>query len=185
VIPGARPDRPCSGASGPRGDSPVAAIAGVVVVMALVALVAGLIFSRVSGPALREDRVLVVPVEVVGAEDDDLSRRVTALLAEEVDGHRGLHPVESDRVLEEWPAGWGDPVERGRGLESARRLDAGWVLVGQVTPTPARLTLTGTLYSARSGNLEARVSQAGPPDSLPALVRGLIHGIEVFDAALQ
>lgn len=170
----------------PRGgDSPVAAIAGVVVVMALVALTVGLIFSRIGGPPLREDRVLVTPVEVVGPPDAELSRRVTERLAAEVDGHRGLHPVEAERVRREWPEEWGPPVDRSRGLEAARRLDAGWLLVGQVAPGPARLTLTGTLYSARSGNLEARVHAAGPPDSLDLLVRELVRGIETFDAALQ
>lgn len=175
-----------AGVAGARtGDSPVAAVAGVVVVMALVALVVGLIFTRGGGMALREDRVLVAPVEVVGGPDGELSRRVTGLLAAEVDGHRGLHPVEAERLEGIWTAGWGDPVERGQGLEVARRVEAGWLLVGQVTPTPTRVTLTATLYGARSGDLEARVHAAGSPDSLAALVRELVHGIEVFDAALQ
>lgn len=173
-----------------RSEGALGRLVGLLAVVTLVGIGGALVLIRAAAPALEPDAVVVAPVRLTGAVDEELSARLTRLLSMGVDGRRGL------RVVSARPPAWRPWLTGSEGvggaasslagaLEVARNSQAGWLLLGEAAGGPDRLSLTASLYSARTGGIEARVHAAGPLDSVPALVTRLVDGLESFDAALR
>jgi tetratricopeptide (TPR) repeat protein len=161
--------------------------AGAVAVL-VVAATAWLARGRAGDPDLDAGAVLVLPFQVsVDASLEYLREGMVELLAASLNGEAGSRAVDPRTAF----AAWRRAVVREHedlppeeAVQLARSVGAGQLLLGSAVGTPAALTLNAVLYDAGRGVVRARVSRAGPADSLPALVDGLVAQLLTREAGV-
>jgi hypothetical protein len=158
----------------------IAAAAAVVVVAAAAAGVF-IVRTRARGPSLDSNLIAVLPFRVTSRDTvlQELGEQLPDLLWARLTGEFGPRTTDPAYVFKQWQAKRGTaetPVPEAGQLEIAQAVGAGRLLVGSVTGTVARVSLTGSLVDVRSG--ATRVvprSVEGPYDSFPALVDRLTN----------
>jgi serine/threonine-protein kinase len=132
-----------------------------------------------SGAVRDSHLVTVVPFRIASADPalHYLREGMLDLLAAKLPGEGGLRATEPRMVLDAWRAAGGkegNDLSTSQADQLARRLGAGWLLLGDVVGTPSRVTLNAALLPAGGGEARTRVSVEGPPDSLGGLVDQLV-----------
>ena len=128
-----------------------------------------------AAPAASEDVVAVAPFRTTGAVPElaYLREGMVDLFAATLTGEGGPRSLDPRAFLGAWRRAAGSDTSdlaRDRALALAERLGAGRLLLGAVTGSGERLTLTLTLLRVRDGRAEGQVRVAGPADSLAELV---------------
>src|SRR6266702_2940242 len=161
----------------PRRPSWRRSLAGVGVAVAIAVAAAVVWQVRNSQGALAPDPhvVAVLPFRVTGADASlgYLREGMVDLLAAKLTGEGGPRAAESRTVLAAWRRAGGadgEDLPEDRGLEVARRVGAGNLLLGEVVGTPTRLVLSASLVSVPSGRRRSGATVEGSPDSVPVLI---------------
>ncbi len=161
----------------PRWARWAAAVAGVAVVAAGAFLVRG----RARAPRLDSDLIAVFPFRVTSPDTSlkELGQQLPDLLWARLTGEFGPRTTDPAYAVKQWEAKGGTaqtPLPEARQLEIARAVGAGRLLVGSVTGTLARVSLTGSVVDVRSGTVRVVPrSVEGPYDSFPTLVDRLTN----------
>ncbi len=159
-------------ASPPRAKGRRIAVAASAAVVALAAF--GIWRAqRGETPPADASLLAVAPFRIVSADPSlqYLREGMVDLLAAKLMGDGGLHAADPRALLAAWQraARDGEPAP-----DEARRiageLGAGRLLLGDVVGTPGRIVLGAQVLDVAGGQVLARESVEGPPDSLAALV---------------
>ena len=150
-------------------------------VLAAVAAGVFIVRGRAKAPSLDPNLIAVFPFRVTSTDTSlkQLGQQLPDLLWARLTGEFGPRTTDPAYAIRQWEAKGGTaatPLPEARQLEIARAVGAGRLLVGSVTGTVARVSLTGSLVDARSG--ATRVvprSVEGAYDSFPALVDRLTN----------
>lgn len=149
------------------------AVLGLVVTVALgVLLVVSGRSERPSGAELAPDRVAVFPFRVTGASPSlaYLAEGMPVLLAAKLTGEGGgLRAVDSRTALAAWDRSVDDDTEEvsvERVRELAAELGASSALIGEVSGTDERMTLTARLIPVDPGAAPISVESSGSVDDL-------------------
>src|SRR5881296_1485852 len=135
---------------------PVAAAGAVVALTAAGIVVWKLRSGGVPSGRVDANVVAVFPFRVSGADRSlaYLREGMVDLLAAKLTGEGGPRASDSRSVLAAWRRAGGtegEDLPEDRGLEVARRVGAGNLLLGEVVGTPSRLVLSASLVSVPSG----------------------------------
>ena len=153
---------------------PVAVVAGLVALTAAGIAVWKLGGKRVPSGQVDANVVAVFPFRVSGdASLAYLREGMVDLLAAKLTGEGGPRASDSRSVLAAWRRAGGadgEDLPEDRGLEVARRVGAGNLLLGEVVGTPTRLVLSASLVSVPSGRRRSGATVEGSPDSVPVLI---------------
>jgi tetratricopeptide (TPR) repeat protein len=153
------------------------AVVGAVALLAL-AGTAWFASDRVGPPELDAGTILVLPFHVAADPSLEYLREgMVELLAASLNGETGSRAVDPRTALVAWRRAVTreeDELPPERALQVARDVGAGQLLLGGAVGTPTALTLNAVLYDAAEGEVRTRVSRAGPADSLPAMVDGIV-----------
>ena len=141
----------------------------------LAAAAAGAFAFRPRAKLLDDKKVAVLPFRLSGA---DLSLRylregMLDLLAAKLTGEGGPRSSDPRTLLSAWRRAVSSDtadLPRDKALELAERLGAGQLLIGDISGSTQRLTLTASLISVRDGRADAPRSVTGPADSLSSMV---------------
>jgi len=156
-------------------------VAAVVVGVAVVAAGVFIVRERAKAPRLDSNLIAVFPFRVTSTDTSlkELGQQLPDLLWARLTGEFGPRTTDPAYAIKQWEAKGGTaqaPLPEARQLEIARAVGAGRLLVGSVTGTLARVSLTGSLVDVRSG--ATRVvprSVEGAYDSFPGLVDRLTN----------
>ncbi len=157
-----------------RGRRPrLRTVAALVVVVAAGAAAFAMRPSRTK--VLDERQVAVMPFRLASADPSlrYLREGMLDLLAAKLTGEGGPRSTEPRTVLSAFRRAAGSDTAdlgRERALELAEQLGAGQLLIGDISGTAQRLTLTASLVWVRDGRADAPRSVSGPADSLSAMV---------------
>jgi serine/threonine-protein kinase len=137
--------------------------------------------GRGSAPSLDPNLIAVFPFRVTSTDSSlkELGQQLPDLLWSRLTGEFGPRTTDPAYAIRQWEAKGGTartPLPEARQLEIARAVGAGRLLVGSVTGTVARVSLTGSLFDVRSGSVRVVPrSVEGPYDSFPGLVDRLTN----------
>jgi tRNA A-37 threonylcarbamoyl transferase component Bud32 len=166
---------------GARSRRVMLAVGTATVVVALgLALALAAWFARDEGATSVIDpaAIVVAPFRVAADTSFDyLSEGLVDLLATSLNGETGSRAVDPRASMAAWRTTIGhgeDAVSRSSAQAIARRLGAGQLLVGSLVGTPARLTLSATLFDTVRDTVLIRISVHGPEDSLHTLVDAVV-----------
>jgi serine/threonine protein kinase len=152
-------------------------------VVAVVIVAAGVLIrhGRAKAPRLDTDLMAVFPFRVTSPDTvlKALGQQLPDLLWARLTGEFGPRTTDPAYVFKQWKAKGGTdeaPLPEARQLEIAQAAGAGRLLVGSVTGTLARVSLTGSVVDVKSGRVRVVPRTVdGPYDSFPALVDRLTN----------
>src|SRR3989442_814228 len=168
---------------------PVAVVAGLVALTA-----AGIAVWKLrggGGPSGRGDADVGAVFPFRGSGDASLGylrEGMVDLLAAKLTGEGGPRASDSRSVLAAWRRAGGaegEDLPEDRGLEVARRVGAGNLLLGEVVGTPKRLVLSASLVSVPSGRRSSGATVEGSPGSVPAVIDRLAGQLLVGEQGRQ
>ena len=171
-----RPVTPSGGTPIMRGKRGRRSLVSTAISFAMLAVViASAVAFRPRAKPLDENQVAVLPFTLASADPSlrYLREGMLDLLAAKLTGEGGPRSADPRTVLSAWrrAAGAGGvDLPREQALELGERIGAAHLLIGEVTGTTARLTITASLLRVRDGRADAPRSVTGPADSLPYLV---------------
>jgi eukaryotic-like serine/threonine-protein kinase len=137
--------------------------------------VGGAFAFRPRATPLDENQVAVLPFRLASTDPSlrYLRDGTLDLFAAKLTAPGGPRTSDPRALLSAWRRAAGSDtadLPRERALELAERLGAGQLLVGDISGTSQRITLTATLVRVHDGRADAPRSVSGPADSLPAMV---------------
>jgi tRNA A-37 threonylcarbamoyl transferase component Bud32 len=129
--------------------------------------------------------VAVLPFRVTGDPDFEYLREgMVDLLAAKLSAEGGLRAVDPRTVIAVWSRSVrpGNDPSKAEGVQLAKEMGGGRVLLGEVVGTPTRLLISADIFSVPRGRTLARAVVEGAPDSLLGLVDQLVLRLLVADA---
>jgi tetratricopeptide (TPR) repeat protein len=130
--------------------------------------------------------VAVAPFRVSGADSSlgYLREGMVDLLAAKLSGTSGLRAADPRTLLAAWrrAAGPAGDLAGEDAIGVAERVGAGQLIEGVVVGTRQQITINAVLRDAPGGNVGARASVEGSPDSLPRLVERLAGKLLALEA---
>ena len=149
----------------------------------LAAALAGvfIVRGRAKAPRLDSSLIAVFPFRVTSADTSlkELGQQLPDLLWARLTGEFGPRTTDPAYAIRQWEAKGGTaatPLPQARQLEIARAVGAGRLLVGSVTGSVARVSLTASLVDVQSGSVRVVPrSVEGVYDSFPGLVDRLTN----------
>jgi tRNA A-37 threonylcarbamoyl transferase component Bud32/tetratricopeptide (TPR) repeat protein len=161
-------------------------------VFAAVGVVAVLVFAWLgfrgarAGETLDPDVIAVLPFRVGGDPAISYLREsMLDLLQARLSGGLGARTVEPRTLLAAWRRtvkNESEDLSEEASRELATELGAGRVLLGSAIATPTELTLSGSLMRVGDGEMLARETVSGAPDSIAVLVNQLTAALLIREA---
>jgi Predicted integral membrane protein len=129
--------------------------------------------NRDAKPTLDDNRIVVVPFRVSGADSSVkyLGEGIVDLIAPMLTGEGGPSAVDARTAISTWKR-----VTLGRegtindARQVARELGAGLVLSGSIVEVAGKLTITGNILSGKSGEIRQLTSVTASADSIDTLL---------------
>jgi serine/threonine-protein kinase len=145
-----------------------------------------LLFRRGAAAPLDPTLLAVAPFRVSGADPSlaYLREGMVDLLAAKLSTGSGLRAADPRAVLVNWrrAADREGDVTASQAAAIAADIGAGRLIQGEVVGTSQHVTINAAVLDAPAGQVRARTSVDGSPDSLPRLVDGLVARLLVLEA---